>query len=250
MMLDKIKERLPQTLQTPGEIEPNWAYFVALHGEEGLRWVEELCRPEHMEMMAGMNESLRLLRTRQIERGREVLENVKGSLDTLAPTAPGVDHALGRWYYGALAYYHYCQEDFESADQALDEAHNEVCRTLERRPFLLPFATHCHDFGVQRIRIVRNRRRWPEMWRHVAIAREMVTGERPFCTLGDGTPVDLVAIQAFYRSIPGLTPEEQGPLRSLFDDSFRLRLFEVVLAKIFAMPGFVIPYLPGNQAGA
>jgi hypothetical protein len=76
----------------------------------------------------------------------------------------------------------------------------------------------------------------------------MLTGERAFCVLSDGTPVDLAAIQGFYRALPHLTQEEQEPLRTIFDDEYRLRFFNRAVAEIFAIPGFVIPYLPGRRA--
>lgn len=246
MMSERVKELLHPSLRSPGEVEPNWAYFVAIRDEEGLQWAVEYGRKEHAELMTRTKQALVLLRTRQIEQGCAILQDVERGLQGVETTAPGVVHVLGRWYYGALAYYYYCRGDFAGAERSLDEGDNEVRRAIELRPYLIPFVTHCHDFAIQRVRIVRGQRRWPEMWQRIDIVREMVMGEHPFCSLSDGTPIDLKAVQAFYRSIPDLTPEEQQPLRWAFDDDFRGRFFGRALAQIFAMPGFVIPYLPGG----
>jgi hypothetical protein len=247
-MHDRLRKRLHPSLQWPGDAEPNWPYFIALHCEEGLSWVEEYTRPLHLEMLQGTTESLRSLRARQIDRGHTLLEQIARGLNSVMETSPATAHILGRWYYGALAYCHYCRDEFGLAEQALDQAQEEVRRTVELRRFLLPFASHCNDFCIQRVRIVRAQRRWAEMWRRIEISREMSMGQRPFFLLSDGTSVDLAAVQAFYRSIPGLTREEQKPLRSIFDERIRQQTTERMLAEVFAMPGFVIPYLAGRAS--
>jgi hypothetical protein len=231
-------------LRKPGDIDPNWPYFVSLYSEEGFRWAEEYGRREHVQLMEQTTQSLQLLRRRKIGPGLELLGTVEAGLAKIEREAPLFFHVLGRWYFGALAYYYYCIEDFPGAARALDAAYDSVQRAVEIKRFLVPFASHCHDFWIQRIRIHRNQRRWDDMRRAIEMARQTVTGERPYCVLSDGTPIDVAAIQSFYRSIAPFTEEEKVPLRLVFDDEFRLLSFRHSLAEIYAMPGFVIPYRP------
>ena len=242
------RSALHPSLRDPGDIEPNWPYFVSLCGEEGFRWAEEYGRGEHARLMETMTRSLGLLRRRKIEPGLELLRAAEAGLEEIEETSPIYFHVLRRWYFGALAYYYYCLEDFPNAQQALDDAHGAVQRAIELRRFLLPFAGHCHDFMIQRIRIERNQRRWDAMRSTAETARQMAAGQRPFCVLGDGTPIDIFAIQSFYRSLAPFTAEESEALRSVLDDEVRLRVFRLNLAEIYAMPGFVIPYRPLHEA--
>jgi hypothetical protein len=236
-------ESLHPSLRTPGGLEPNWAYFVARRDEEGERWAERYSRPENVEIMRGNTAALNLMRKNQLDAGHRKLDEVRSRLMSLEQETPDVFHVLGRWYYGALAYYRYCLDDFTGAEEALDLAHEEVRQAIELRRFLVPFAEHCYDFSVQRIRIVRNQRRWSEMWRLIEIARQAGSGERPYCVLSDGTDINLVAVQEFYSRLRPFNPEEQTALQIVFDTNLRARALRRSLAEIYALPGFVIPYL-------
>jgi hypothetical protein len=237
-------ERLHPSLRTPGEFEPNWGYFVAKRDESGAAWAEHYCHPEHVAVTTATTASLKLIRKNQMKAGFQKLEEARDILLPIERTAPDIFHVLSRFYYGALAYYHYSIEDFPAAEEAFDFAHEEVRKAIERQSFLMPFASNCFDFSIQRIRIVRNQRRWEEMWRRVEIARQTAMGERPYCVLTDGTEIDLASIQAFYRSLEPFSHEEEASLRTVFDEAARARDFRFALTEIFAVPGFVIPYLP------
>jgi len=117
---------LHPALRKPGDIEPNWPYFVSLHSKEGFHWAEEYGCHEHVRLIEATTQSLNLLRRRKIGLGLELLRDVEVSLAKLERTSPVFFHVLGRWYFGALAYYYYCTEDFARAFQTLDKANNAV----------------------------------------------------------------------------------------------------------------------------
>jgi tetratricopeptide (TPR) repeat protein len=239
---------LHPSLRSPGDFEPNWPYYVSLYSEAGFQWAVEYGRPEHVEITDAMLRALGLLRLRRIEPGLELLRSAKAGLREMESTSPVFFNVLNRWYFGAIAYYYYCIEDYDQARTALDQAHEAVQRAIELRAFLAPFAFHCHDFCVQRVRIARNQRRWQEMKLCIEKARQMVMGEQPFCVLSDGTQVSLLTVQAFYNSLAPLTEEEKAPLNSVFDDEIRLRLLRRTVTETYTMSGFVIPYLPPRTA--
>jgi hypothetical protein len=238
-------EKLHPFLRTPGEQEPNIAYFVARLGGEGERWAEEYTRPEHVEIMAGTNRALAALRARRIETGRREMEAVEKLFHANeGATSPEVHHLLGRWYFGALAYLHYCAEDLPQAEEALDRAAEEVRRAIQIRRFLLPYATECCEFWVQRIRVARNHRRWSTMWRNVEITRQIVDSERPCCVLDDGTGIGFPDVREFYSRFTGLTEEERRPLRWVLEEESWRRRFRSIVGEIYGLSGFVIPYTP------
>jgi hypothetical protein len=151
---------------------------------------------------------------------------------------------LGRWYYGLVAYYFYCIEDYCDAEEALDRGQEEVRQAIERKRFLLPYAMECYDFWLQRIRVACSRRLWPEMWRRVEITRQIANGEHPCCELSDGTAIDAKAIQTFYSVFGALTDRERQPLRRVLDEEGWKQHFRSKLSEIYTLPGFVIPYTP------
>ena len=70
----------------------------------------------------------------------------------------------------------------------------------------------------------------------------MIAGQRPFLTLGNGTSIDLSSLLRFYGSIP-LSEEDQASLADLLDEEAqRLRFINRLIDRIYALPGFVIPY--------
>jgi hypothetical protein len=243
--LDKIHP----AFRTPGDSEPNIAYFVARQGGEGESWAEEYTRPEHVEIVAGTNRALRALRRRRYEEGRQELRAIEGPFHAAGrATAREVHLILGRWYFGVLAYYFYCVEDFAGADETLDLAQEGVRQAIDLRRCLLPYAMECYEFWYQRIRISRSQRLWPEVWRRAEIARQIAAGERPCCVLDDGTAIDIAAVQAFYRGCEELTEAERKPLRRILDQEERSRQVRSVFSEIYAMPGFVIPYTPAPSS--
>lgn len=241
-------DKLHPSLQTPGDGEPNWAYFIAMRDEEGQHWAERYSLPEHVEIARDTTLSLKNMRRNYLEEGLRLLEKVDRMLQLVEQDSPDIGHVLRRWYYGALAYYFYCKSDFVRAEEALDVAHEEIRQAIECKSFLLPLAQHCFDLCIQRARIVRNQRLWDEMWKRVEIARQTAVGERPYCLLDNGTAIDLDAVQKFYLSFEVLSDEERKSLSAVLDEDVRNRNLQQSLTGIYAISGFVIPYLPGSTA--
>lgn len=239
-------EKLHPSFRTPGDTEPNIAYFVARLGGEGESWAEEYTRPEHVELIAGTNRALFALRGRRIEEGRRELRVAESVFLAVESAATREVHSiLGRWYYGVLAYYFYCIEDYRSAEETLDRAQEGVRQAIELKRFLIPYALECYEFWFQRIRIARSQRLWAEVWRRAEAARQIAANERPCCVLSDGTGIDIAAVQAFYTSFEALTDRERRSLRRIIDPKERDRQIRSVLAEVYVPPGFVIPYTPG-----
>jgi hypothetical protein len=238
-------EKLHPSFRTPGEDEPNIAYFVARLGGEGEAWAEEYTRPEHVRLMGTVDQAVRSLHARRAEEGRRDLQAAEGMLRKAAASASREVHLLlGRWYYQARAFYFYFLEDFRAADEALDRTEEEVLLAIEGKPFLLPYAMRCYELWCHRIRVVRTQRHWPELWRRVEITRQIVEGDRPCCMLRNGTMIDINAVKGFYSQFEGLTEREWQPVRWVVDDESRRRQFRQILSEVYTLPGFVIPYTP------
>jgi hypothetical protein len=237
-------DRLHPQARTPGEGEPNIAYFVARLGGEGQAWAEEYTRPEHVEIMGTVERAVRYLHARQTEAGRRDLQAAERMLREAASASREVHLLLGRWYYQAMALYFYYLEDFRAADEALDRTEEEVRKAIEGKPFLLPYAMRCYELWCHRIRVARSQRLWPEVRRRAEITRQIVEGDRPCCVLRDGTVIDIAAVKAFYSRFEALTERERLPLRRVVDDESRRRHFRTVLSEIYTLSGFVIPYTP------
>jgi hypothetical protein len=246
-------DRLHPSSRTPGDAEPNIAYFVARLGGEAEEWAVEYTRPEHVELMALTEQGVRALRARRIEEGSRALQRAESILRATSGTVSQEVHLLlGRWYYQALAYYFYAREDFAGADAALDHGEELVRRAIQGRPFLVPYAMRCYELWCHRLRLARAQRLWPELSRRVEITRRMVEGEGPLCVLDDGTAVDIAAVKAFYARFEDLDEREARPLRRVVNDESRRRHLLSVLSDVYAVPGFVIPYAPepGLRAAA
>lgn len=238
-------EKLHPVFRTPGENEPNIAYFVARLGGEGEAWAEEYTRPEHVRLMGTVDQAVAFLHARKIEAGQRGLQAAEEMLGKAAASCSReVYLLLGRWYYQALAFFFYCIEELPSADEALDRAEQEVRQAIEGKPFLVPYAMRCYELWCHRIRVARVQRHWPELWRRVEITRRIVEGDEPCCVLGDGTVVDIHAVKEFYSGFEALTETERMPLRRVVDDERRRRHFRAILAEVYTPSGFVIPYTP------
>ena len=233
---------------TPGDVEPNWLYFVARSSEAGRQWAEEYCSSASRALLDAAFQALALLRRRQLEAGEARLRAAKSLLLQLERAAPPTFLALQRWYYGALAYNHYCREEFEMAEHVLDRAHAAVRDAIDAQRFLIPFARDCFDFTFQRCRISRFRRRWQELRQRLEITCDVVEGRRPYCVLHDGTRLDLAAVRHFYDSLPALTVEERASLRPLYDEDLRRQRFLREVHVLYAFSGLVVPYIPAPSA--
>ena len=163
-------------------------------------------------------------------------------MESLGETSQNIRLVLERWYWNALAYRQYIDEDYEGAERSLASADEAVRRGVERAPFLIMLANHCYDFNLQRARIARNRRRWEAMWRHIAIARAMVEDRVALCELSDGSQIFFSPeVDTFFRSISLDTDEDRSALAELVDPERRRRFHEALVADLESIPFFVIP---------
>lgn len=227
-------------LASPVQDGLEWTHFVGRQSAEGRDWVADYARVRPIENACAR--ALGLLRRRQYDAGFDELSKVEQALEPIGAGQEVTRHVLDRWYYGVLAYYHYCKEAFDRAETLMTAAHQAVASAISRGRFLMPLANHCHEFRLHKARIARNRRDWPAMRRYVDQVRDMMEDRRPFCDLDDGSPVYLSSIRDFYRSLGALTPSETQALSSLLDDQRRRLLFERFVHRLYVLPGFVIPY--------
>ena len=221
--------------------QPNWFHFIALSGREGREWVQEYRQPEHLKLTEEISRALELLRKRQIDVAGDLLRKSEVSLAKIAPSCESVLLVLERIYYPVLAYYHYCIDDFEAAEDALAAAGNALRRGVMLNRFLTPLVDSFIDFTFQRARIARNRRRWGEIQHHLESVRGMIEDKLPFCRLCDGTAIGLTALRSFYRAIP-LTEEDRASVSYVLDDGVLQSVFETTATDIYCQIGLLIPY--------
>lgn len=220
----------------------DWPHFVARSGEEGRCWIEEYQRPEFRKVTEAVHRALYLLRGRKLDEGRACLAEAEAGLGSLHGEAASILQVMERFYFGVLAFQQYCFDDFDGAAVSLDRAHEAVASAIGHCRFLLPLANHCHELRLHHARVARNRHRWPDMWRHIATAREMMEDRRPLCMLSDGIEVSFSTLKVFYEGLPGLDAEELTFLAGQLDPCLRLHLFEAFVQRLCIIPGFVIPY--------
>jgi hypothetical protein len=218
-----------------------WPHFAARSGPEGAAWVSEYLLADRRELISATERALQLLRRHQLQEGKDLLDDVASRLERLTGDA-SVVLVVRRFFWSALAYYHYCLEDFTSAAEALEQAHQAIVSAIEISPFLLPLAIHCHEFRLQHARVARSRRRWREMRGHLEEVRAMLDDRAPLCALSGGRSIYFSAVSDFHRAIPSLDPEEIESLRFFFDGEHRREQMSFFFLSLYALPGVVIPY--------
>lgn len=220
---------------------PTWLHFVRKSGEAGARWAERY--HEAGAALRLSEEAVQALRQRRHCEGEALLRRARGELRALdGSTPPSVKAVVERWYYGALGYYFYVLDDFDPADCAMARAHGAVVAAVEREPCLVSLAIDAYEIEMHRARVSRERRAWAQMRERAAGAAAMRAGDRPLCTLADGTEVWLADVQRFYRQIPGLTDEERASLATIVDDAQSRVHAERAFHYVFRVPGAVIQY--------
>ena len=221
--------------------QPDWFRFIALSGEEGSKWVQEYRQPECRLLAGEVSRALELLRKRRIEAGGELLREVLEPLKKLVPCCETIGLVLDRIYNPVLAYYYYCIEDYDAAEEALEVAGRALRRAIMLRPFLVPLADSFIDFTFQRARIARNRQRWVETRNYLRKVDGMIQGDLPFCRLSDGTEIDLAVLRHFYSLLP-LVEEDRALASYVFDNSILRSVFKKTEAEIYCQIGLLIPY--------
>jgi hypothetical protein len=238
------ESRIPVAVPAPAERRAiDWTHFLTLAGDAGRLWLEAYRQAGGMELRDWTEQALELLRRRRTGEALVLLARAEERVSSPARDTPGsVAHLMQRWYCAARAYHSYCREEFSEATEQLEQAHEAVCAAIEAEGCLLPLAMHSYEFRLQHARIARTRRRWPEMWRHLEIARGMLEDREPLCALSDGTAVDYSRLARFFGPLTAYDREDRKSLAAILEVRYRLRLHELQLHWIYAPAGFVIPY--------
>ena len=181
------------------------------------------------------------LRRREMEEGLARLDRARSRWEPLRDSSPAIYHVLGRYYHGALAYWHYCVDDFPRADESLRQALDAVRLAVEAEPFLLPFAAVSMDIPLKQAQIARALRRWREMRERLAAIRDTVQDRAPLFTLSDGTPIYHHTLAASLHP-ESLRSEAGKGLAYLTDEPLRLEIFDQWVEVLYDLPDWVIPY--------
>lgn len=167
-----------------------WLRFIAACGEEGARWAAEYRQPEIGELYDSIIGSLKLMGKAKLPEALAVLAAADERIATLEGRySPSVVRVIECWYHGALAYYHYCREDYGQAEAILIRGHEAISRGVETQRIILPMVYRCCDTWLHRSRIARSRHDWTAMRQHLDTFCAIHRGELPFCTLADGTSI-------------------------------------------------------------
>jgi hypothetical protein len=223
--------------QDPGA----WLRLVGNCSREGLNWVNGYIQAGGVEVTNLIDRAVGFLRCRDIHNGAALLAQAATHIKLAATQATSSGTlALERWYWSALAYSYYCQEDFPASIHSLDNALQSVRLAISESRFLILLAHHCYDFQLQYAKVLRYQYRWKCMKRHIELGRAMLAGQAPLCTLEDGTSVFTPDIYNYYR--------RDSHNREWHSSSKgahllgRKRAYEKLAKETLIIPGFVIPY--------
>lgn len=216
-------------------------YLIERCGDEGRRWVERYSRSQCAGLVRKIDSALASLRGRKYGEGKRLLSEAEEELESYRTEPRSVFLVLTHLFYGVLAYAHYCDEDFDGSLRCVGRAEESLAEALDGHAFLVPLSARFLDFGFQRIRIARNRQRWSDMKECVERARGMLEDRIPLCVLGEGNPVFLRTLIAFYHSIE-LEDRDRQFIDGFFEEKKRMADFEKAVHKIYALSGPVIPY--------
>ena len=220
-----------------------WLRFVRQSGAEGAHWAAAYEQVAAIQQTC--KDAVEVLRRRGLAEGSALLRRAHDELCGMdAEGMPAsVRAVVDRWYYGAIAYYHYAREEYDDAGRCMDVAHETVVFALEQTGgCLIPLALDCWEFEMHRARIARERPDWPALRRHTARAVAMRDGRVPLCVLCDGTAIALCDVQRFYRALPDLTEEDRTLLAPIVDDRLSRLQAERSVRTVLRLPGFVIQY--------
>lgn len=220
-----------------------WLGFVRRSCAQGAAWATEYERVVPIQKTC--QDAVEVLRRRGLEQGSALLRRAHEELCGMSgeDMSPSVRAVVDRWYYGAMAFYHYARQEYDQAEHFMDVAHETVVHALEHGgEWLMPLALDCYEFEMHRARIARERPSWPALRRHAERAAAMRDGSVPLCTLRDGTPVVLGDVQRFYRALQDLTDEEREAVATIVDDGLSRLQAERSIRTVLRLPGFVIQY--------
>jgi len=218
----------------------DWLHFAARTGEAGAAWAKQYTR--YIPIVELSNTALELLRSRQMEQGQAKLQEFLLAVKGLDGIAPSMRAVMNRWYQGVAAFYLYCIEDFDGADEAMLLAHEAVVEAISESGFLIMLSVHCQEFCLHQARISRNRQRWQEMHGYIERARAMVMDNTPLCDMKNGQSIYFSTLCRFFESLQPLDAREQAAIRGLVDKEERTRSFDKFVRRLVRLPDFAISY--------
>ena len=229
----------------PDAFDPNnytWMTLVARHGDAGAAWVEGFEKTPLPGLIDRADEALFAMRRREVEKGREILDEVRAEIEKCEAEHPEWPVVIvRRWLHGTEAFLDYLAGDFDAALDALAKAEAAVRRSLEGESLLMPLAYQSIDFVVQRMRVARNERRWEELERQVDRGRAMVDDRQPLFELADGRQIFNQTVLDFYRACE-LSEGERRALEYIYAENRPVKRFESKISPINRPAGFVVPY--------
>lgn len=216
-----------------------WLRLIAAQGEEGALWAAEYGQPEIGGLYDATIHALKLMGKGKLPQAIEALDAVEARIATLPSRhLPSVVRVIECWYYGALAYYHYCREDFPLAETTLLRGHAAITAGVEAQRIILPMVYRCCDTWLHRARIARSQHDWPAMHRHLSTFRAIHRGEAPFCILSDGTEIFAADLD---RYLSAIGPDED--LRR-YAEVFCVGENRRQYSDYFAEAIYLLPWLP------
>jgi len=216
-----------------------WLSFVAAGSEEGARWAQEYSQPEISDLYSAIIRSLKLMGRMQVEEALVLLEDVHGRiLNCDGRYSPSVIRVIECWYYGALAYYHYCREDFPLAEATLLRGHAAISAGVEAQRIILPMVYRCCDTWLHRSRIARSQNDWVKMRHCLDMFRAIHRGDEPFCQLSDGSGIYAAELEQYLQGA-----ELDDEMRE-YSAHFCSRENRGALADYYAEAIYMLPTLP------
>jgi hypothetical protein len=222
------------------EAEYRWDDLVAAHGTEAARWLADYRRVTK-EPWDLIHDALRCLRQRRLDAAGDLLTQAARRRADLDPTTSQF-HVLGRFYFGVLAYAHFCRQELAAARGALDAALDAIRRALEVDLFLLPVAAMGTDMLIKRIHVERARCAWVAMRREAATVHAVTADRRPLLVLSGGRPVYHATIGEDIARLGRPPQDVERVVRYLMHAGQRLYLLQREVNSLYSLPGFVIPY--------
>jgi hypothetical protein len=213
-------------------------YFIAKRSQEAREWVDEFMVRVPREIST---RALKSFQTKRLEAG---LRDLRSYLKTLRSQKRDSVEYLGlRWYHSVLAYYFYCRGQFGRASREMDLAEETVKQAVAQSAFLLPMLSICEESLIQKARIDRQQNNWESMKRHLQKADLMSRNQVPLCYIHE-RPVMEADITKYFLQLENLTAQERdcSYIRTAIDPVYRRQLTSTILASIYLVPGFVIPY--------
>jgi hypothetical protein len=186
---------------------PLWLLFAERAGESGATWVRSF--QKYADVVRVGNRGVKFMRLGQVEDGYELLQKARDIMDSHKSIPDSMHAVLNRYYYGILAYYSYCIEDYELAAQQLTMAGNAIEEAVSEDSCLLLLAFDCQEFCFHHARITHKQCRWNERQEWINLARAMALNEEPLCKTHSGQSIYFSTFDGFLASLGPFNAEEQ-----------------------------------------